>query len=117
MTVNWTTGNAREDTTQTRGWLVGHFLDPGCGVRATGDVEVKWGTHPAGESRAQWTEGETRTTLVVLVEGHFVVELDAEAVLLERPGDYAMWGPGIEHRWRAPADTTVMTVRWPSTAL
>src|SRR2546427_161524 len=33
---------------------------------------------------------------------------------LERPGDYVVWGPGIDHIWQAEADSVVITVRWPS---
>ena len=29
-------------------------------------------------------------------------------------GDYAVWGPGIDHSWEALADSVVITVRWPS---
>lgn len=116
MLANWIKGNAAEDSDQSRGWLVGHFLGPDSGVRATTDVEVKWGVHCAGERRGQWTQGESRTTLVLLVQGSFVVELSDGEVALTRQGDYLMWGPGIEHQWRAVTDSVVVTVRWPSQA-
>ena len=48
--TTWTTGNAAEDTRDTRGWLVGHFVHPSKGVRRSGDIEVKWGVHAAGEN-------------------------------------------------------------------
>ena len=73
--TTWTTGNAVEDTKDTRGWLVGHFIDPSQGVRRSDDVEVKWGVHPAGEKREQWSPDDRRTALVILVSGHFVVQL------------------------------------------
>lgn len=65
----WYTGNAAEDGSLNRGWLLGHFMDPSDGVRSTRDVEVKWGVHPAGEQRAAWTAEDQRTTLVRLVSG------------------------------------------------
>ena len=35
--------------------------------------------------------------------------------LLAEPGDYALWPPGVAHRWRIEQDDTiVLTVRWPS---
>jgi hypothetical protein len=37
-------------------------------------------------------------------------------VLLARQGDYAMWGPGIDHHWSADEESVVLTVRWPSLA-
>ncbi|SES27253.1 signal peptidase I [Actinokineospora terrae] len=115
-TQRWTSGNAADDTTNTRGWLVGHFIDPSEGVRSSKDVEVKWGTHPAGDKRPEWTSDDQRTTLVVLVSGHFRVDLTGGHHAMTRPGDYVMWGAGVDHSWEALADSIVMTVRWPSAA-
>jgi quercetin dioxygenase-like cupin family protein len=84
-------------------------------VRHTADVEIKWGVHPAGEKREQWSGDDHRTTLVVLVSGRFVVHLDDGRADFTEPGDYVMWGPGTGHSWEALADSIVMTVRWPST--
>lgn len=75
---------------------------------------MRWGVHPAGEKRPEWMTGERRTTLLLLVEGHFRVDLTEGSVTLARQGDYATWGPGIDHRWEALADSVVVTVRWPS---
>jgi hypothetical protein len=71
---NWYSGNAAEDGRETRGWLLGHFIDPAQGVRSSRDVEVKWGIHQAGEERHEWTADDQRTTLVVLIEGTFRVD-------------------------------------------
>ncbi len=115
MTNGWTAGNADEDTTDTRGWLVGHFIDPAKGgPRSTGDVEVKWANHPAGDKRPEWTSDDQRTTLVFLVSGEFRVDLTDGGKVLSRQGDYIMWGAGIDHSWEALADSVVVTVRWPS---
>jgi hypothetical protein len=108
------TGNAEEDGPETRGWLLGHFIDPAEGVRSSKDVEVKWGNHPAGEKRAEWTTDDQRTTMVVLVSGNFRIDLTEDSIILGRQGDYAVWGPGIDHCWEAITDSVVMTVRWPS---
>jgi hypothetical protein len=56
--------------------------------------EIKWGIHPAGDQRAAWTEGEERSTLVILVSGKFRVDLAVKSVTLERQGDYLTWGRG-----------------------
>jgi quercetin dioxygenase-like cupin family protein len=114
VTPTWCTGNANNDTTDTRGWLLGHFIDPTQGVRHTTDVEVKWGIHPPGDKRPEWTADDQRTTLVILIEGNFVVRLTEGTATLNRQGDYVMWGPGIDHSWEAFADSVVLTVRWPS---
>lgn len=110
----WYSGNAADDGERTRGWLLGHFIDPAEGVRSTKDVEVKWGIHPAGDKRPEWTADDQRTTLLLLVQGHFRLELTEGTVTLARQGDYAVWGPGIDHSWEALADSVVITVRWPS---
>ncbi|MFE1046708.1 signal peptidase I [Streptomyces olivaceus] len=106
-------GNAGEDSATGRGWLLGHFREEG-DPRHSDAVEVKWGVHPRGERRAQWVEGEVRTALLVLVSGRFRVEFPRRSVLLERQGDYVVWGRGVDHSWFAEDDSVVMTLRWPS---
>ncbi len=109
-------GNAVRDGAETRGWLVGHFLGPEAGIRTSPDVEIKWGVHPAGERRVDVVTGDTRTTVLMLVSGKFEIELDGVSHMLEDSGDYAMWGPGVDHIWDAHEDTVIITVRWPSVA-
>ncbi|WP_027933953.1 hypothetical protein [Amycolatopsis thermoflava] len=116
MTEGWHTGNAVEDGADTRGWIVGHFIDPSKGVRSTKDVEVKWATHPKGDKRPEWTADDQRTTLVMLISGRFRVESTQGEAVFREQGDYAMWGPGVDHSWEALEESTVLTVRWPSSA-
>jgi hypothetical protein len=110
----WQSGNAIHDGRHTRGWLLGRFIDQAHGLRFTRDVEVKWGTHPAGQTRDGWTDGDRGTTLALLVEGAFRIDLTNTSITLGARGDYALWGPGAGHTWEALADSTVLTVRWPS---
>lgn len=77
-------------------------------------LEVKWGIHPAGQQRHTWSTDEQRTTLLLLVNGRFRLDLSVGSVTLERQGDYAVWGPGIDHSWQAEQDSIVVSVRWPS---
>ena len=114
MSESWHAGNAAEDGRGTNGWLLGHFIDPAKGVRHSKDVEVKWAIHPAGDKRAAWTADDQRTTLLLLIQGNFRVDLTEASVTLAKQGDYAMWGPGIDHSWQAITDSIVVTVRWPS---
>jgi len=83
-------------------------------VRRSADVEIKWGVHARGEERAAWQGEEFRTTVLLLVKGRFRINLSVESFLLEKEGDYAMWGPGVGHSWHAEEDSVVITVRWPS---
>ncbi|SIR80406.1 signal peptidase I [Micromonospora avicenniae] len=106
-------GNAGVDGATNAGWLLGHFMPPD-EVRHSTDVEVKWGVHPRGETRARWATGERRTALLVLISGRFRVELRDRTVVLGSPGDYVVWGPGVDHSWYAEHESVVLTVRWPS---
>ncbi|GAC1322667.1 MAG: hypothetical protein NVSMB13_01450 [Mycobacteriales bacterium] len=114
MTETWASGNAAQETGAYGGWLLGHLVGPPDGVRATEDVEVRWGVNKAGEKRPGWSTGEQRTTLVLLVSGRFRLELTVGTVTLEKPGDYAVWGPGIEHYWEAEQDSVIVGIRWPA---
>jgi hypothetical protein len=115
MADNWYSGNAKDDASRHRGWLIGHFIDPQLGaIRVSDDVEIKWGIHPAGDARPAWTTDDKRTTVLMLVSGRFRLDLTVSSVTLERQGDYVMWGPGIDHSWHAEKDSVVITVRWPS---
>jgi mannose-6-phosphate isomerase-like protein (cupin superfamily) len=106
-------GNAAEDGAPHNGWLLGHFKDPS-DPHHSEDVEIKWGVHPAGDRRAQWVRGEERTALLVLVSGRFRMEFPDRSVTLHRPGDYVVWGKGVDHSWEAEQDSVEVTVRWPS---
>jgi quercetin dioxygenase-like cupin family protein len=109
----WTSGNAQREGASTGGWFVGHFLAPST-IAATDEIELKWLTHPAGQRREGWVTEEQRTTVAILVSGRFRIDLPAESVLLAEPGDYVMWGPGVSHSWKAEAEATMITIRWPS---
>ncbi|MEW2445267.1 signal peptidase I [Micromonospora marina] len=106
-------GNAAVDGATDAGWLLGHFKPAG-DVRHSTDVEVKWGVHPAGETRSRWATGERRTALLVLISGAFRIELPDRTVVLRESGDYVVWGRGVDHSWYAERESTVLTVRWPS---
>ena len=108
-------GKAGPDAALDRGWLLGHFKPEG-DARHSEDVEIKWGVHPPGDTRAQWVSGEKRTALLVLISGRFRVELPGRSVLLAEQGDYVVWGRGVDHSWIAEEESVVLTVRWPSVA-
>jgi glyoxylate utilization-related uncharacterized protein len=116
MADNWHVGNAARDGSDRRGWLIGHFLDDPTDVRSSDAVEIKWGMHPAGEGRNQWNKGEQRTTALLLIRGRFRLDLSVGTFVLAEQGDYAIWGPGVDHTWHAEEDSIVVTIRWPSLA-
>lgn len=111
------TGNAKLDSLSTRGWLIGSFIEKQLGLRHSEDVEIKWGSHKAGNAREEWVTGETRTAIGILISGKFVMEFPDRQITFDKPGDYVMWGPGTDHKWHAPEDCVWLTIRWPSIAL
>jgi hypothetical protein len=106
-------GKAAPDAAMDRGWLLGHFKPEG-DLRHSTEVEIKWGVHTRGEQRERWTEGDTRTALLVLISGRFRLLFPEQDVVLHEQGDYVVWGSGVDHSWYAEEDTVVLTVRWPS---
>jgi len=115
VTENVYVGKAGPDAAMDRGWLLGHFKPEG-DARHSEDVEIKWGVHPPGDTRAVWVEGEKRTALLVLISGRFRMEFPGRSVVLSEQGDYVVWGRGVDHSWFAEEESVVLTVRWPSVA-
>jgi hypothetical protein len=111
-------GNAGRDAEPFRGWFVGHFVPAHLGPRSTDAIEVKWGSHALGETRSAWATSAEATSLSLLVRGCIrILFATGEEALLAQPGDYALWPPGLAHRWQIEQDdTVVLTVRWPSLA-
>ncbi|MEV1064587.1 signal peptidase I [Streptomyces sp. NPDC050263] len=113
MSDNVYVGSAGKDAALDRGWLLGHFKDVG-DPRHSEALEIKWGVHPRHDERAQWARHDVRTALLVLVSGRFRLDFPGRSVVLDRQGDYVVWGPGVDHSWFAEEESVVLTVRWPS---
>jgi hypothetical protein len=113
------TGNAREIEPGRRGWFVGYFIGGGS-PRHSDELEVQWAEHPKGKTNGGFAKNKTARTLSVLISGKFRLTFrqgeSTEEVVLQKPGDFALWEPGVGHDWVAEADTVMMTVRWPSVA-
>lgn len=112
MLTNVITGNAQNEADQYRGWFVGEFVTPPDDPRSTSAVEVKWGTHAAGDRRSQWADPSGTTTLSILISGRFWIQFPDGEVVLAAQGDYALWLPGVAHSWWAEQDSVILTVRW-----
>ncbi|MBD2184204.1 signal peptidase I [Planktothrix sp. FACHB-1355] len=107
-------GNAQIEGENRWGWFIGHFINPANDPRSSSNLEVKWGSHKAGEGRREWAMNAQATTLSILVSGRFRLQFPDTEVLLSREGDYALWCPGVPHCWLAEEESTILTVRWPS---
>lgn len=112
MHSNIQTGNATLDSADTRGWLIGTFIEGQFGLRHTDNVALKWDVLKAGDARDEWATDNTQTTIGVLIQGKFTMEFRDQSITFDTPGDYVMWGPGVDHKWYAPEDAILLTVRW-----
>lgn len=93
----------------------GSFEDP----QQVRDLALKWFAHSPADP-PEWGEGKPlstgRTLSLLAGEGSFELCFQRDGkevrVLLEEPGDFAAWGPGLEHRWRVLQPSLVITLRW-----
>jgi hypothetical protein len=106
------TGNAQVDGNPYRGWFIGSFIPSSDALRSTAAIEVKWGTHTAGEQRSDWSPPAATTTLSILISGRFRIQFLDREVILSQPGDYALWSAGVAHSWLAEENSIILTVRW-----
>ena len=125
-----TSGNAAGDGAPFRFWFVGDMerwaakqsgvrKRPEFGHRQSSAVEMKWGVHQAGEEREAWAPCSEQTTMSLLVRGKFLLRFRSPGARgqvteqrLEREGDYAIWGPDMEHTWVVEEEGVIFTVRW-----
>jgi hypothetical protein len=122
-------GNAAVDGAPFNSWFIGNLkawakppgeaFQPDFGLRLSTTVEVKWGTHRAGDARADWAASGGKMTMSLLVRGKFLLRFRSPATRaeiferrLEREGDYAIWGTDAEHTWIVEEDAVILTVRW-----
>jgi hypothetical protein len=106
-------GNAYNDR-NPRQWLIGHFIEPEKGLFFDERVEIKWGTHKAGEKKGFWTKSSSAKTLSILIKGKFVMSFPDRDCVLEKEGDYVVFDTEMAHAWHALEDSVSITVRWPS---
>ncbi|MEB3318914.1 MAG: hypothetical protein VKO39_12350 [Cyanobacteriota bacterium] len=113
-------------------WLVGdhpaipsaslRFLRHGshpAGAQDVAGLALKWFAHSPADP-TEWGQGKPistgRTLSLLAGEGAFELwfgQGEKEMrVLLEQPGDFALWGPGLAHQWRVIQPSLVVTLRW-----
>jgi len=92
-------GNVNDVSKGTRGWFVGHFMPGEGNPLKIEEVEMKWFTHPKGDTRAQWAPGNPVRTLNVLIRGHFVLLFPDREVSLKKEGDFVLFGPDMPHSY------------------
>lgn len=95
-----------------------HHTHPN-GPERVEDLALKWFVHDPADPPA-WGEikplSTGRSLSLLAGDGAFELHFQREGqelrLLLERAGDFALWGPGVAHRWRVLKPSTVMTLRW-----
>ena len=130
MLMLFTQGNAAHDGAPFNSWFIGDLaswakrariaMQQGeFGFRQSLSMEMKWGTHLAGEQRPEWAACSERMTMSVLVRGRFLLRFRSpnnreqmSEHCLKGEGDYAVWGTDSEHTWVAEEDSVIFTVRW-----
>jgi len=80
---------------------------------------IKWFQHDPADDPAWGTAkpiSQGRTLSLLAGPGAFELCFQCgprrRRLVLDQPGDFALWGEGLEHRWRALEPSTVLTVRW-----
>lgn len=110
--MDWHQGNAENDRDE-KGWILGYFATGERSANYSKDVEIKWSDHAPGDGQGEWQES-AGTSISVLVAGAMDIHFADGTASLRSRGDYALWQPGVKHRWSASQDTTIITIRWPS---
>ena len=83
------------------------------------NLSLKWFEHQLDDCPA-WGQNKPpsqgRTLSLLAGEGEFELRFrrgSGELVLvLDVPGDYALWGEGLEHSWRPLRPSSLLTLRW-----
>lgn len=83
------------------------------------DVAMKWFVHSPDDDQS-WGENKPtsagRTMSILAGDGElelvFTRDGNTYTLTLDEPGDFAIWGPGLEHSWKPIKLSTVLTLRW-----
>ncbi|MBI5149166.1 MAG: hypothetical protein HZA28_00130 [Candidatus Omnitrophica bacterium] len=98
---------------ERKGWILGHFFSCESPFHST-HIAIKWSKHTKGECREMSPKSD-ETTLTMLIWGKFEETFEGgPTFVLEREGDFVLWGPGYSHTWVALEDSLMLTIRWPS---
>jgi hypothetical protein len=100
------------------GWFFGDRQP--AGPRHHNSVLVKYGLHHTGEECKNPHKCSKNINISILIDGgpfvHYFRTLDTKDlpdVVLERIGDYVIYGPDVTHTWRALKESSVVTFQFP----
>ena len=83
------------------------------------DISIKWFLHSPNDP-AEWGNNKPtsagRSMSILAGEGEFEITFSNNSqtytLTLDTPGDFAIWGSGLEHSWRSLKISPILTVRW-----
>lgn len=113
-------GNAYDDA--VNGVLVGPDLGPDTGPYNTPLFTMKVEKYAKGTGHETWATYAPSHTLTTLVSGFLQIELreqnpdgstEESQIIMFQPGQFASWGPNVEYRWRALADSALHIIHTP----
>lgn len=125
-------GNAGTLETGGTGWFIGFSTPAVPGASALRHVPsnmsarglcVKWCAHEPGCPGGDGKPVSTGRTISLLVGMPGAFRLDFSLTgsfepgrtlsrILREPGDFAIWGEGVYHRWRCEQPCSILTIRW-----
>lgn len=115
--TNWLVGDHPAIPAESLRFL--RHLGHPAGPEPAANLAVKWFVHDPADP-PEWGQAKPPSVgrTLSLLAGPGAFELcfrrgeDEAVVVLEEPGDFALWGPGLAHSWRVLAPSVVLTVRW-----
>jgi len=83
------------------------------------NLSLKWFEHQLDDC-PEWGQAKPpsqgRTLSLLAGAGEFELRFrrgpDELVLVLDVPGDYALWGEGLEHCWRPLRPSSMLTMRW-----
>src|SRR5438132_274012 len=85
-------------------------------------IGIKWMEHAKGDPKGIDKPESDGCTLSILVSqaDKFRLEFASDkkcehvvrSAVLEKYGDFVIWGGGTHHQWFVDEDSTILTVRW-----
>jgi hypothetical protein len=117
---NWIIGDHPAIPTDSLRFVRHHSEAPGLTTPAlVQNLSLKWFEHQLDDCPA-WGQtkppSQGRSLSLLAGEGEFELRFrrgTRELVLvLDVPGDYALWGEGLEHSWRPLRPSSLLTLRW-----
>lgn len=130
--MNLITGNAYDSDTNGTGWFLGYSLWTRLvhsdllhvpKEQLLSGLCVKWYDHQSGHDSGNSKPVSEGRTISILVSQDSVFRVEfcetpdfeptrVKSVVLQRHGDFVIWGEDLFHRWHCLTRSTILTLRW-----